>query len=275
MSLGVASQRRFRELVYALTKHFRAAGVTPLMTMEVAELLGNAQLTGHGVSSIVDNLIVLRYVEVDGHLERAVFVLKARGTSHAADLRRFRDRRPRGARRRAVPGSARGSDGDPSAGAPSGASGRATPVGEEEAQTMSSLFSNRSSSVGSVARTLYDIAQGFDSPLDTEPRLRRALKLLRRIVPYHQCALLEAAAGESRLVVEPDSREERESLSPVLARFLTVLTDDAKRGADSGSQNVGPPRALGRALAPGGPHRRARPRAGRAFCPRRKARRLH
>lgn len=89
MSLGVASQRRFRELVYVLTKHFRAAGVTPLMTMEVAELLGTAQLTGHGVSSIADNLIVLRYVEVDGHLERAVFVLKARGTSHAAELRRF------------------------------------------------------------------------------------------------------------------------------------------------------------------------------------------
>jgi signal transduction histidine kinase len=96
----------------------------------------------------------------------------------------------------------------------------------------------RSSPVGSVARTLYDIVQGFDSPLNTELRLRRALKLLRRIVPYHQCALLEAAAGESRLVVEPDVREERETLSPLLARFLTVLTDDAKRGADTGSLNV-------------------------------------
>jgi signal transduction histidine kinase len=100
------------------------------------------------------------------------------------------------------------------------------------------FFWNRSSPVGPVARTLYDIAQGFDSPLDAEPRLRRALKLLRRIVPYQQCALLEAAAGESKLLVEPDSREERESLSPVLARFLTVLTDDAKRGADTGSLNV-------------------------------------
>jgi signal transduction histidine kinase len=103
---------------------------------------------------------------------------------------------------------------------------------------MTPLRLGRSSPVGSVARTLYDIAQGFDSPLDSEPRLRRALKLLRRLVPYHQCALLEAAAGESRLVVEPESREERETLSPLLARFLTVLTDDAKRRADSGSQNV-------------------------------------
>ena len=90
MSLGVASQRRFRELVYALTKHVRVAGVTALMTMEVAELLGTAQLTGHGVSSIADNVIVLRYVEVDGRLERAVFILKARGIGHLTELRRFR-----------------------------------------------------------------------------------------------------------------------------------------------------------------------------------------
>ena len=89
MGLGVVSQRRFRELVYALTKHVRAAGVTLMMTMEVAELLGTAQLTGHGVSSIADNLIVLRYVEVEGHLERAMLVLKARGIGHTTELRRF------------------------------------------------------------------------------------------------------------------------------------------------------------------------------------------
>ena len=59
------------------------------MTMEVPELLGTAQLTGHGVSSIADNVIVLRYVEVEGRLERAAFVLKARGIGHATELRRF------------------------------------------------------------------------------------------------------------------------------------------------------------------------------------------
>ena len=89
MALGVVSERRFRELVYALTKHVRAAGVTLMMTMEVAELLGTAQLTGHGVSSIADNLIVLRYVEVEAHLGRAVLILKARGIGHSTELRRF------------------------------------------------------------------------------------------------------------------------------------------------------------------------------------------
>jgi len=89
MSFGVLSQRRFRELVYALTKHLRAAGVTAVMTVEVPELLGTAQLTSHGVSSIADNLIVLRYVEVDGRLERVMFVLKARGIGHITELRRL------------------------------------------------------------------------------------------------------------------------------------------------------------------------------------------
>jgi len=84
--------------------------------------------------------------------------------------------------------------------------------------------------VGSVARTLYDIGQSFDSPFDSEPRLRRALGLLHRIVPYDRCALLEApAAGPARLVVEPDAPEARESLSRVLTRFLTVVTDESQR----------------------------------------------
>jgi circadian clock protein KaiC len=90
MALGVSSKRRFKELVYAATKHFRAAGVTLSMNMEVADLLGSAQLSGHGVSFAADNVIQLKYVEVDGCLERAISVLKARGVKHASDARRLR-----------------------------------------------------------------------------------------------------------------------------------------------------------------------------------------
>ena len=89
MSLGVPSERRFRELSYAFTKHFRAAGVTLLMTMEVIELLGSAQLAGHGVSISADTVVMLRYVEIGGGLERAICVLKARGLKHLTELRRF------------------------------------------------------------------------------------------------------------------------------------------------------------------------------------------
>lgn len=90
MALGVSSERRFKELVYALAKHFNTRGVTLQLNMEVADLLGTAQLSGQGVSFAADNLIQLKYLEIEGHLERGVSVLKARGVRHATDMRRLR-----------------------------------------------------------------------------------------------------------------------------------------------------------------------------------------
>ena len=89
MALGVSSERRFKELVYAMTKHLRALGVTFNLNMEIAELLGAAQLSGHGVSFAADNVVQLKYVELDGSLERGLSVLKARGVRHATEVRRM------------------------------------------------------------------------------------------------------------------------------------------------------------------------------------------
>jgi circadian clock protein KaiC len=89
MQLGVPSQRRFQELVYSMTKHFRALGITFNMNMEITELLGSAQLSGHGVSFAADNVIQLKYVEQGGHLDRGISVLKARGVWHATEVRRM------------------------------------------------------------------------------------------------------------------------------------------------------------------------------------------
>lgn len=86
LSLGAVSERRFREVVYALTKHLGNAGVTALMNLEVSELLGSAQLSGHGMSFAADNVLYLRYIESYGRLERAVAVIKARGIEHSSEL---------------------------------------------------------------------------------------------------------------------------------------------------------------------------------------------
>ena len=89
MALGVPSERRFKELVYSIAKLFRARGVTFNMNLEVPDLLGSAQLSGHGISFAADNVIQLKYVEVDGCLERGISVLKARGVRHTTDVRRL------------------------------------------------------------------------------------------------------------------------------------------------------------------------------------------
>lgn len=87
MKLGVPSERRFKELVYSMSKHMRADGVTLFMVLESEQLLGTVALSGGGISFISDNLAQLRYVEVGGGLERAISILKSRGIKHETHLR--------------------------------------------------------------------------------------------------------------------------------------------------------------------------------------------
>jgi circadian clock protein KaiC len=89
LALGIPSDRRFKELVYSLTKHLRARGVTINMNVETAALLGTAELAGYGISFAADNVIQLKYVEVGADLERGISVLKARGVRHAMHVRRL------------------------------------------------------------------------------------------------------------------------------------------------------------------------------------------
>ena len=42
------------------------------------------------MSFAADNVIQLKYVEIEGHLERGISVLKARGVKHATDVRRLK-----------------------------------------------------------------------------------------------------------------------------------------------------------------------------------------
>lgn len=86
LSLGAISDKRFMELIYALTKHLRAKSITTLMNLEVSELLGTGQISGHGLSFASDNVLYIRYVESEGRLNRAITVIKSRGIAHGTEL---------------------------------------------------------------------------------------------------------------------------------------------------------------------------------------------
>jgi circadian clock protein KaiC len=64
-------------------------GATTMMTAEVSELLGSSTLTGEGLSLAADNVILLRYIELEGRLDRTIAVLKARGVALHTELRQF------------------------------------------------------------------------------------------------------------------------------------------------------------------------------------------
>ena len=80
----------FRESLYRLVGALTATGVTVLMTAEVIEVFPEIRFTNERVSFVTDDILVQRYVEIDGHLEKVLTVVKMRGSSHATDFRVYK-----------------------------------------------------------------------------------------------------------------------------------------------------------------------------------------
>lgn len=81
---------RLSRFLSVLINELRARGVTTLYTMETRDVVGpGIELPVTGVSSLVENLIALRYVERRGRSHRLLSVVKVRGSSFDPALREF------------------------------------------------------------------------------------------------------------------------------------------------------------------------------------------
>ncbi len=87
---AVGEQGRLRDLLFGLFSALRERGVTVMATQEVPELFGVEVAAVGGVSFLSDNVILLRYVEIQSRITRALAVLKVRGSDHEKALREFR-----------------------------------------------------------------------------------------------------------------------------------------------------------------------------------------
>ena len=79
----------FRESFYRLVGTLTAVGVTVFMTAEVSEGFREARFTAENVSFITDEIIVQRYVEIEGELRRVVAIIKMRGSEHSHEFRLY------------------------------------------------------------------------------------------------------------------------------------------------------------------------------------------
>jgi circadian clock protein KaiC len=64
--------------LHALGRYLKNMGVTVVFVSEVEGITGAFEATGVGASYLCDNLIFLRYLEIDGELRKAIGVLKKR-----------------------------------------------------------------------------------------------------------------------------------------------------------------------------------------------------
>lgn len=75
--------------IHSLCQYLKGKGVTTLLTNEVESITGDFKATELGVSYLADNIIFLRYLEIQGQLRRAIGVLKKRLSDFEKTLREF------------------------------------------------------------------------------------------------------------------------------------------------------------------------------------------
>jgi circadian clock protein KaiC len=73
--------------LHALARYFRNMGVTALLTNEIEAVTGEFRVTEHGISYLTDNIIFLRYLEINGQMRKAIGVLKKRLSDFERTLR--------------------------------------------------------------------------------------------------------------------------------------------------------------------------------------------
>ncbi|CAG8868714.1 Circadian clock protein kinase KaiC [Pseudomonas fluorescens] len=81
---------RLNEFFCALTGELRARGVTVVLTWEMRDIFGSEiNAPAPDLSSIVDNLLLMRFVEHDARLKRMLSVLKVRDSDFNPELHEF------------------------------------------------------------------------------------------------------------------------------------------------------------------------------------------
>jgi circadian clock protein KaiC len=85
----ISSLKGFREFVIGLTSYIKHEEIAGLFTATTPTLTGGASVTETHISTITDLIILLRYVEMHGEMQRGITVLKMRGSPHDKDIREF------------------------------------------------------------------------------------------------------------------------------------------------------------------------------------------
>jgi circadian clock protein KaiC len=89
MALAPGFRADFRESLYRMIFSLTGIGVTILSTVEMEESFTELLFSTYSISFLTDDIIRLRYVEIDGQLRKLMMVVKMRGGAHSRDIREY------------------------------------------------------------------------------------------------------------------------------------------------------------------------------------------
>jgi circadian clock protein KaiC len=78
-----------RAVQYSFLNSLKRARLTSVLTQENPALLGEPAHSESTVAFLVDCYVLLRYVEIESTIRKALLVLKMRGSDHDKDIRQF------------------------------------------------------------------------------------------------------------------------------------------------------------------------------------------
>ena len=86
----IGSASAYREFVVGLIGFAKQQGISLMLTLSTRQLLGGSTVSEGQISTLTDAILLLRYIEADGTVERVLTLLKMRGTAHDQNVRRYR-----------------------------------------------------------------------------------------------------------------------------------------------------------------------------------------
>jgi circadian clock protein KaiC len=89
MALAPGFREDFRESLYRMIFALTGIGVTVLSTVEMEESFTELLFSTYSISFLTDDIIRLRYVEIEGQLRKVLMVVKMRGGPHSLDIREY------------------------------------------------------------------------------------------------------------------------------------------------------------------------------------------
>ncbi len=78
-----------RSIIYGFVNSLKREGLTTVLTRESTALLGEAEGDDDASAFLVDSYVLLRYVEIESAIRKAILVLKMRGSDHDKGIRQF------------------------------------------------------------------------------------------------------------------------------------------------------------------------------------------
>ncbi len=89
LALAPTFREDFRESLYRMVAVLTGMGVTMMMTAELEDSYTELRFSPHGTAFLTDVIIMQRYIELHGCLQRVMSVVKVRGSAHSKEIRTY------------------------------------------------------------------------------------------------------------------------------------------------------------------------------------------